>query len=90
MKTRSVRGVLALASVLLVLVSAAVPHVHTSALGSHACLACVAAGGAEAVTAAPDVAPRPVFAAPLAEAAPEAPVTGAPLGAVPGQSPPAA
>ena len=88
--TRVVRGLLALSSALLVLVSATVPHIHDSALGSHACLACVAAGGEEAAPTSPDVASRAVFAAPLAEVAPEPPVTGAPLGAVPGQSPPAA
>jgi hypothetical protein len=89
--TRSVRGLVALASALLILVSATAPHVHSSALGTHACLACVAAGGEEAAPTSPDVAPRRVVAAPLDECAlPEPPVTGAPLGAVPGQSPPAA
>ncbi len=88
--TRPVRCALALASILFVLVSATVPHVHDTALGSHACLACVAGGGEEAAPAAPDVAPRPVVVAALPEAAPEPPVTGAPLGAVPGQSPPVA
>jgi hypothetical protein len=85
-----VRGLVALASALLILASATAPHVHNTALGTHACLACVAAGGEAAAPASPDVAPRRFFSVPLVEAAPEPPVTGAPLGAVPGQSPPAA
>ncbi len=84
------RGVIALGSILLVLATAGAPHVHGSALGSHACLACVAAGGEEAAPESPDVAPRSLAVAAIADPAPESPVTGAPLGAVPGQSPPTA
>lgn len=83
------RVVLAIAAIVLVLTAAVAPHVHEGRLGSHACLACVAAGGEEAAPQTPDVAPRPLPAADVVLAAPAAPVTGKPLGAVSGQSPPA-
>lgn len=82
-----VRSAAAAFLAILILATGVMPHVHEGQLGRHACVACVAAGG-EAHGAAPELAPpRPVFAEP-APSAPEAPVTGAPLGAVPGQSPP--
>ncbi len=82
------RGALALGIALLVLTTAAAPHAHGTTLGTHACIACVAAGATEAHAETPDLAPRP-----LSEPAPRlrpagSPVAGAPLGAVPGQSPP--
>ncbi len=80
----------ALAAALLVLLTGAAPHTHNGALGRHACVACVASGGEEAVYAAPDVAPRPLVADAVVDTAPAPPVTGAPLGAIPGQSPPVA
>jgi hypothetical protein len=85
-----VRAVLALAVVLLLASGAVAPHAHAGPLGSHACLACVAGSGEEAASAAPDLAP-PQMVAVEAPASPGlAPVLGAPLGAVPGQSPPLA
>jgi len=84
------RAALALAAVLAVLATAAAPHHHAGALGSHACAACVTRGAEPARDEAPDVAP-PATRERLAPAAPgPAPVAGAPLGAVPGQSPPLA
>jgi len=85
-----VRALLAAAAALLVLLTAVAPHAHESALGRHACVACVAAGGEEAVCTSPDVTPRRLAVATVTQSAPEPPVTGAPLGAIPGQSPPAA
>ncbi len=84
------RAALALFAALLVLVAAGVPHHHDGVFGRHACVACTSGGAESAEPQTPDVAPAPSFT-PLAAEAPEgAPATGAPLGAVPGQSPPVA
>lgn len=88
--TPRVRALLATAAILLVLVTGVAPHTHEGKLGRHACIACVTAGGEEAASAAPDVAPRQLLPSAVPQAAPATPVTGAPLGAVPGQSPPTA
>jgi hypothetical protein len=82
-----VRIALTVTAVLLLLVAAGAPHAHGGDPGAHACLACVVAAGEpfEAATLAPQPLP-PVSV--LDDVAPESPVTGAPLGAVPGQSPP--
>jgi len=70
---------------------AAVPHVHAGPHGAEQCAVCVVRGGDVARTQTPDVAPA--AEAPLGEA-PLAPTSirpsGAPLGAIPGQSPPRA
>lgn len=87
---RPVRALLAAAAILLVLATEFAPHTHQGPLGRHACVACTAAAGEEAACASPDVAPARVVAADLPRAVHAPPVTGAPLGAVPGQSPPAA
>lgn len=75
-----------LAAVLVALAWA--PHVHQGPHGDHDCAACIARGAEPAGSQLPDLAPRPAFR----EAAVPAPVVaipvGAPLGAVPGQSPP--
>lgn len=84
----AVRVVLAIAAIVLVLTAAVAPHVHEGRLGSHACLACVAAGGEEAASQTPDVAPRPLVSGEVPHFQPDAPVFGLPLGAIPGQSPP--
>ncbi|HSN93090.1 MAG TPA: hypothetical protein VLS93_17800 [Anaeromyxobacteraceae bacterium] len=83
------RAALAAALALLVLLGAAAPHVHAGPRGDHDCLACTARGAEEARAQAPDLRPaaRPEGPAPRRPGL--APVTGAPLGAVPGQSPPA-
>ena len=84
------RTVLALAVAVLVASGAVAPHAHAGPLGSQGCQACVVGSGVEAGSAVPDLAPLPR----VAESAPgspgPAPVFGAPLGAVPGQSPPLA
>ena len=73
---------------LLVLVAAGVPHEHVRH-GSTECIACAVGQGTAAHDATPDVAPATVvLTASPAEPGP-APVSGAPLGAIPGQSPPA-
>jgi len=88
--TPQVRLVFAIATAVLVLLAAVAPHAHHGQLGEHACAACLAASAEEATSETPEVAPRPQLVVMLAETPPEPPVTGAPLGAVPGQSPPAA
>lgn len=86
--------VLVAAGLALFLVStAAAPHGHEGLGGGdhvHDCAVCVVRGAEAARSETPDLAPRtlaleaPVLAPGLA------PVTGAPLGAIPGQSPPRA
>jgi hypothetical protein len=88
--TPPVRAALALGTVLLLLLGAAAPHAHGGDLGTHGCVACVAAAGEEAVAATPAVAPRFVPARPVPPPWQGPPSAGAPLGAVPGQSPPTA
>lgn len=90
MTLRPVRALLAAAAIVLLLATGFAPHAHAGALGRHACAACVTAGAEEAVSASPDVAPRQLVVANLQRIPRAPPVTGAPLGAVPGQSPPAA
>jgi hypothetical protein len=84
------RAVLAAIFALFLLVLAAGPHVHADANGADGCAVCVARHADVPVDATPELAPRD---APTADAVPEpglSPVVGAPLGAVPGQSPPRA
>ncbi len=84
------RAAVAILSAMLVLAGAAAPHHHAGVQGTHGCVACVTRGAEPAR----DETPRPVpVQAPLelAQLAPESPpARGAPLGAVPGQSPPLA
>ena len=64
------------------------PHHHTVRDGDHDCPACIARAASEAHCEIPDLAPALVRWA-AAEVIPvEARPAGAPLGAVPGQSPP--
>ncbi len=82
------RAIVAATLALLVLVAAGVPHEHATH-GSSECIACAVGQGTAAHDETPDVAPAgAVLAAVEAEPGP-APVSGAPLGAIPGQSPPA-
>jgi hypothetical protein len=84
------RAALALVGVLALLATAAAPHHHGSALGSHACAACVTRAAEPARDETPAVAP-PTVRVRLVMSPPRlAPVVGAPQGAVPGQSPPLA
>lgn len=64
------------------------PHVHHGPYGDHDCPACVARSGDEAHSETPDVAPRRVELRGEVPAPIEVVPVGAPLGAVPGQSPP--
>jgi hypothetical protein len=89
-KTCRVRAALALGLIVLALLGAVAPHDHGGSFGAHACAACLAAGAEEARAATPDLAPRRVLSVTLEVAAPLSRPAGAPLGAVPGQSPPVA
>ncbi len=84
------RAILAAGLALLVAVAASEPHQHVrSTHGASECIACAVGQGDAAHDETPDVAPATsVQGAPAAEPGP-APVSGAPLGAIPGQSPPA-
>jgi len=82
------RSLLAALLAVLVVLTAASPHVHRGVEGDHECPACIARGAEEAHSATPDLTPG---ISPVPAAAPvpvEAPPAGAPLGAIPGQSPP--
>lgn len=85
------RAVLAtlLALSLLVAVAVAGPHVHAHA-GTDGCAVCVLRHADEPRAEVPDVVPAVHEAGEIASAPGLPPVTGAPLGAIPGQSPPAA
>ncbi len=65
------------------------PHVHDGPHGDHDCPACVARSVDAAHSETPDVAPLRVTFPSLVQAPVESVPAGAPLGAVPGQSPPA-
>lgn len=83
------RAILAATLVLLVVLAAGVPHEHVRAHGGADCVACAVGQGDAARDETPDVAP-PTLVVVLAAAEPgQSPVTGAPIGAIPGQSPPA-
>jgi hypothetical protein len=83
------RAILAAALALLVLLGEGVPHEHARTHGAEGCIACAVGQGSAARDETPDVAPAAaVSAAPAVDPGP-APVAGAPLGAIPGQSPPA-
>jgi hypothetical protein len=81
-----------LAAGLLVLVAlVAIPaHVHTGQRGPEPCAMCVARSGDVARCETPDVAPSPQARAEAPRDPGAPPVAGAPQGAIPGQSPPAA
>jgi hypothetical protein len=84
------RALLAAILAIGLVVTAAVPHVHPVGHGEGECAVCVARHGNVAHSETPDVAPRVQHAEPVFAEPGLAPVTGAPLGAVPGQSPPVA
>ena len=81
---------LALAMVLLLVGVALAPHAHAGREGRHGCLACLLLSGDEASSETPRMAPSPDAGRAPAEKERASPVTGVPLGAVPGQSPPGA
>jgi hypothetical protein len=74
---------------LLVALAAGVPHEHVRAHAAQDCVACAVGQGSAASDATPDLAPATVVSAAPALEPGAAPVAGAPLGAIPGQSPPA-
>jgi hypothetical protein len=85
------RAVLAAALALSLALAAAAPHVHLGAHGAEECAACLVRGSSDVARCqTPDLAPRSAQAVEVASAPGLHPVTGAPQGAVPGQSPPAA
>lgn len=83
------RAVLAATLVLLLTAAVAVPHVH-AAPSTEECAACVARAGDVAQSQVPDLTPLPLAAGDVVLAPLSRPGEGAPLGAVPGQSPPRA
>jgi hypothetical protein len=86
------RALLAAALALFLAVVALAPHAHTGSDGSEDCSACVASGRhAAPVPAVLTGAPPPPAVRRAFEPYPAGtPTSGAPLGAVPGQSPPRA
>jgi len=84
------RTALAAALSLYLALVAVAPHAHGLAGGHGAeeCAVCVARGGEVAGPVVPDLAPSPLPVGAVALRPGLAPVVGAPLGAVPGQSPP--
>ncbi len=80
----------ALALALFFLAVGFAPHVHAGPHGSNDCAVCVVRAADAPKNATPDVEPVRVEAGEPALAPGLPPVSGAPLGAVPGQSPPAA
>jgi hypothetical protein len=85
------RAAFATLAALMLVTGLAAPHHHDSPLGSHECLACAAGGAGEALDETPRLEPRAgPPAGPLQADPGPPPVTGAPLGAIPGQSPPLA
>jgi hypothetical protein len=83
------RAALAAALALLLTTAVVVPHVHAAWSGDE-CPACVVRGGEPATPAAPDLAPLPPLAGEPLPAPRSVAFDGAPLGAIPGQSPPRA
>lgn len=80
------RAFLAAGLALFFVLTAAAPHVHTH--GTRECVGCVVRQGDAARDETPDLAPLTVVGdAPQVDAG-LPPVFGAPLGAIPGQSPP--
>ena len=82
--TRAFLALLLACAVLL----AGAPHAHAAGVDRDECPACTTSRPIAPPPVALDVAPAPAPAPLLAPAPPAPPVTGAPLGAIPGQSPP--
>jgi hypothetical protein len=68
--------------------SALAPHVHSAERGDHDCAACLARNVESARSEVPDLAPTRVHLVGAVAELVGIPAVGAPLGAVPGQSPP--
>ena len=84
------RVVVAAVLALVLVVAAAAPHVHAHAPAGDECALCTLRHTAPPRTEIPDVSPRAVVAGDPSGAPGLPPAFGAPLGAVPGPSPPAA
>lgn len=85
---RMLRTVVAAGLALFLVFTAGAPHVHEGAHGVEHCAVCVARHADVPLGELPDLAPVPALAVEIQLAPGLAPVTGAPLGAIPGQSPP--
>jgi hypothetical protein len=83
------RAVIAATLALLLTAAVAVPHVHAAPSGEE-CAACVVRGGSVAESQVPDLSPLPLAAGGVVAELQSHPAEGAPLGAIPGQSPPRA
>ncbi len=84
------RILVALAIAVALLAGVAAPHHHVGPAGEHECLACTVGSGLEARDETPPAAPTEAVGVAAAVEPPSVPACGAPLGAVPGQSPPSA
>ncbi len=78
-----------MATAAVLLLGVAAPHHHAAPGAAHECVACTVGSGVEAGEATPVLGPPPSRVAAALPLPGASPVTGAPLGAIPGQSPPA-
>jgi hypothetical protein len=83
------RALVAATLALMVVLAAGAPHEHLRGHGAADCIACAVGQGDAACDQTPDVAPAAVVSSPPPSEPGTDPVSGAPLGAIPGQSPPA-
>ena len=83
------RAVVAATLALLLAATVALPHVHTVSTGQE-CAACVVRSGTVAESQVPSLAPLPLAIGEVVPVLQSLSGEGAPLGAVPGQSPPRA
>jgi hypothetical protein len=83
------RAIIAATLVLLLTAAVAAPHVHATP-STEECAACVVRAGDVAQSQVPDLAPLPLAPGDVLLAPQSRPGEGAPLGAIPGQSPPRA
>ncbi|WP_242342736.1 hypothetical protein [Anaeromyxobacter terrae] len=84
------RALVATALAAYLALTAVAPHVHLEDPGSsgHPCAVCVSRIGEVATRATPELTPSPLVTGEVVLSPGLPPVAGAPLGAVPGQSPP--
>jgi len=84
------RTLVAAALALGLVLTVAAPHVHPAGRGGDECAVCIVRHSDVPRSMTPDLAPRAFHAESVVVEPGLAPVFGAPLGAIPGQSPPAA
>ena len=82
------RFVFAIVAATVLLLGVAAPHHHGGSGGVHECVACTVGGALEARDTTPTLSPPPPVRVVFATGPAADPVSGFPLGAVPGQSPP--